>query len=129
MSDAAILDRLHRHLTLAATQQSVAASNIANLSTPGYRAQEVSFDDVLDRELSGGTNAAAGTNPSHVAMSGESGMILKDREGLAARRDGNNVQVDRELLAMTDATAEFSRAQTVLAAKFRLVRYAIKEGR
>ena len=84
---------------------------------------------MLDRELSGSTNATAGTHPSHVAMSGESGMILKDREGLAARRDGNNVQVDRELLAMTDATAEFSRAQTVLAAKFRLVRYAIKEGR
>jgi flagellar basal body rod protein FlgB len=49
--------------------------------------------------------------------------------GLATRRDGNNVQLDRELLSMSRASADFSAAQTVLAAKFRLVRYAINEGR
>ena len=49
--------------------------------------------------------------------------------GLEARRDGNNVQLDRELLAMSTANGEFNAAQTILAAKFRLVRYAINEGR
>jgi hypothetical protein len=39
------------------------------------------------------------------------------------------VQVDRELLDMTRASGEFARAQTALAAKFRLVRYAINESR
>jgi hypothetical protein len=39
------------------------------------------------------------------------------------------VQVDRELLNMTRAAGEFARAQTALAAKFRLVRYAINESR
>ena len=39
------------------------------------------------------------------------------------------VQVDRELLNMTRAAGEFARAQTALAAKFRLVRYAINETR
>ena len=39
------------------------------------------------------------------------------------------MQVDRELLAMTKAAGDFSRAQTALTAKFRLVRYAINEGR
>ena len=53
----------------------------------------------------------------------------KEVQGLASRRDGNNVQLDRELLAMTRASGEFSAAQTALAAKFRLVRYAINEGR
>jgi flagellar basal body rod protein FlgB len=47
----------------------------------------------------------------------------------AARRDGNTVQLDRELLAMTRASGEFAKAQTALAAKFRLVRYALSEGR
>ncbi len=53
----------------------------------------------------------------------------QDAPGLQARRDGNNVQLDRELLGMTQATIDFNTAQTVLAAKFRLVRYAINEGR
>ena len=46
-----------------------------------------------------------------------------------ARRDGNTVQLDRELLAMSRAGGEFARAQTALSAKFRLVRYAIQESR
>ena len=50
--------------------------------------------------------------------------------GLAERRDGNNVQLDRELLGIyTRASGDFSAAQTVLSAKFRLVRYAINDGR
>ncbi len=56
-------------------------------------------------------------------------MAVHEASGLEPRRDGNNVQLDRELLAMADASAEFARAQTALSAKFRLVRYAINEGR
>ena len=58
-----------------------------------------------------------------------SAPLLTDAEGLAARRDGNTVQLDRELLNMSRAAGDFSAAQTALAAKFRLVRYAINEGR
>jgi flagellar basal body rod protein FlgB len=55
--------------------------------------------------------------------------VEQEIEGLEERRDGNNVQVDRELLTMGRAVGDFSAAQTVLAAKFRLVRYAINEGK
>ena len=48
---------------------------------------------------------------------------------MASRRDGNNVQLDSELLALNRAAGDFSAAQTALAAKFKLVRYAINEGR
>ena len=57
------------------------------------------------------------------------GSPATEVEGLPARRDGNTVQIDRELLTMTSAAGDFARAQTALAAKFRLVRYAINEGR
>jgi flagellar basal body rod protein FlgB len=50
-------------------------------------------------------------------------------EGATERRDGNTVQLDRELLTMTSAAGDFARAQTALAAKFRLLRYAINEGK
>jgi flagellar basal body rod protein FlgB len=72
----------------------------------------------------------AATNPMHFggSVGGDSSNVL-DAGGLAQRRDGNNVQLDRELLGMTKATSDFNAAQTVLAAKFRLVRYAINEGR
>ena len=53
---------------------------------------------------------------------------MKQADG-PARRDGNTVQLDRELLTMNRASGDFAAAQTALAAKFRLVRYAINEGK
>jgi flagellar basal-body rod protein FlgB len=129
ISDAAITAALGRQMTQAVARQAVAAGNLANLDTPGYRAKEVQFADVLDGELSAGVITT--TNPGHIGPPAGSAARPEAGEaaGLAARRDGNNVQLDRELLNMTRAGGDFTAAQTVLAAKFRLVRYAINEGR
>ena len=56
-------------------------------------------------------------------------MSVRETPGLEDRRDGNNVQLDRELVNMTQAAGDFAAAQTALAAKFRLVRYALNESR
>lgn len=128
ITDGAILAALRRQLTTAVQRQSVAASNLANLDTPGYRTREASFADALNDEL--GPDALLRTNPRHLAgPEGAGGSATREAEGLASRRDGNNVQLDRELLALNRAAGDFSAAQTALAAKFKLVRYAINEGR
>jgi len=101
-------------MTRAVARETVAAGNLANVDTPGYRAKEVRFSEALDEQL---------------ATPGQSSAIVEEAPGLAARRDGNTVQLDRELLAMNRAVSDFSAAQTALTAKFRLVRYAINEGR
>lgn len=125
ISDANILAALGRQLNTAVARQTVAASNLANLDTPGYRTRDVSFDAALDDQL----GAIRRTNDKHLGGPADDGAPTEETEGLQSRRDGNNVQVDRELLAMTKAAGDFSRAQTALTAKFRLVRYAINEGR
>lgn len=128
-SDAAITAALGRQMTRAVQRQAVAVGNLANLDTPGYRAKDVTFSDALDDQL--GTIGMAATDARHFGGATASGdpSSLGDAPGLAARRDGNNVQLDRELLNLTKASSDFSAAQTVLASKFRLVRYAINEGR
>lgn len=128
ITDRAILAALGRQMGQAVQRQSVAAGNLANLDTPGYKARAVSFGDVLDGEL-GALPSLARTTPGHLAGALPSSGVAAEVEGLPARRDGNTVQLDKELLAMTKASGEFSAAQTALAAKFRLVRYAINEGR
>jgi flagellar basal-body rod protein FlgB len=124
ITDHALLAALGRQMNAAVARQTVAASNLANLDTPGFRTREASFDDALDTRLGG----LQRTNDKHLA-SPDSGGQVAEVSGLQSRRDGNNVQLDRELLAMTRAAGDFSKAQTALAAKFRLVRYAINEGR
>jgi flagellar basal-body rod protein FlgB len=131
ISDSAIAAQLRRQMTIAAAKELVAAGNLANLNTPGYRALET-FEAALE-SASGETGpvmALATTDSRHLPLGGGShGVPTREAEGLAERRDGNTVQLDRELLNMTTASGQFKAAQTALAAKFRLVRYALSEGR
>ncbi len=128
LSDSAIIAALGRQMTRAVARETVAASNLANLDTPGYRAQELDFDEALEREL-GSSLTIATTRADHLPLASTAGTLSREASGLPTRRDGNNVQLDRELLSLSKAAGDFSAAQTALAAKFRLIRYAINEGR
>lgn len=129
VTDAAIMAALGRQMSQAVQRQAVAAGNLANVDTPGYRAKEVKFSDVLEDQLQAGPMRATNSRHFTSAVGPSSQATPSEVAGLQSRRDGNNVQVDRELLALGRAGGDFNKAQTVLAAKFRLVRYAINEGR
>jgi flagellar basal-body rod protein FlgB len=126
LTDAAVVAALRRQMTVAVAKQVASSGNLANMDTPGYKALEVSFTETLDHQLS----APAATHPGHIGLAGdEPGMQVSEVAGVVPRRDGNTVQMDRELLTMGRAAGDFSAAQTALAAKFRLVRYAINEAK
>lgn len=117
-------------MTNAVARQSVAAGNLANIDTPGFRTRDVTFASALEGELANGVQPTQ-TNDRHLAgIGGDRGEPQTvEAANLPSKRDGNNVQLDRELLALNHAAGDFSAAQTALSAKFRLVRYAINEGR
>lgn len=127
INDDAIMSALGRQMTKAVAKQVVAAGNIANVDTPGYRTRDVQFDDVLAGQLE-----QLGVRPTSGGVSAApllGGPSTVEAPNLPVRRDGNNVQIEREMLQLSGASNEFSAAQTALAAKFRLIRYAINEGR
>jgi flagellar basal-body rod protein FlgB len=128
-SDAAVISALRREMTRAVARQVASAGNLANLETPGYRAREPEFSDTLADKVGAPVSMAA-TNARHLSGTAVSSSSQgREAEGLPERRDGNNVQLDRELLIMAQASGDFAKAQTALAAKFKLVRYALSEGR
>lgn len=122
ITDNDVISGLRRQMTIAAARQAAAAGNLANLDTPNYKAVEVSFSDTLDASMKA-------THAGHLAGGGTPGLKTEEIQDAAARRDGNNVVLDQELLKMGRAGGDFSAAQTALAAKFRMVRYAISESR
>ena len=124
INDAELIESLRRQMTKSVARQVAAAGNLANLDTPGYKAMEPSFADALDGQLA---MMAAGKTSAKAAV--EEAPRMREIENATARRDGNTVEMDRELLTLSRAAGDFSAAQTALAAKFRLVRYAINEGR
>jgi len=127
-NDAAMMSALGRAMTRAVQRQAVAAGNLANIDTPGYRTKEVQFSEALDGHMQAMTVAV--TDPRHFgAAFGFDPTQTTETSGLAVRRDGNNVQLDRELFTMTRASSDFAAAEAALSAKFRLIRFAINEGR
>lgn len=128
LNDAAIVSALRRQMTIATAKQAVAAGNLANASTPGYKARELDFSATLDQQLDAAESMAT-SNPKHLPGAAAPSVRSTESRGLQARRDGNTVQLDQQLLTMVEAAADFSAAQTVLAGKFRLIRYAINEGK
>ena len=128
ISDGAIMAALGRQMTAAVAKQVVTAVNLANIDTPGYRTRDASFGDLLNGEVQKLGLSVTTTNQLPGTMSPD-GSQASEVDGLESRRDGNNVQLDRELLTMTRANADFSAAQAALSAKFRLIRFAINEGR
>ena len=124
INDVELVESLRRQMTKSVARQVAAAGNLANLDTPGYKAVEPSFADALDGQL-----ALMGAGDSAAKTPGDQAPRMKEIENVTARRDGNTVEMDRELLSLARAAGDFSAAQTALAAKFRLVRYAINEGR
>ena len=129
INDRSIMTALGRQLTAAVAKQTVAASNLANIDTPNFKTREVSFEDALNSQLKGGPPLAV-TQPGHFSsLPDPDARQVREADNLPARRDGNNVTLDRELLNMSRASSDFTAAQTALSAKFRLVRYAINEGK
>ena len=125
VSDSALVAALRRQMTISVAKQVAAAGNLANVDTPDYKAVEVNFQSALDERLS----PPVATHARHLSAETSSPVHVQEIQGVTPRRDGNTVQLDRELLTMGRAGGDFSAAQTALAAKFRLVRYAINEGR
>jgi flagellar basal-body rod protein FlgB len=112
-------------MTVAAARQAATTGNLANYDTPGYKTKEVSFESMLGQKMLPMT----GTSKGHIGVTTSANVPVTETQGLAERRDGNNVQLDRELLNMNQAAGDFAAAQTALAAKFRLVRYALSESK
>lgn len=80
-------------LDVSHAKQNAFASNLANVETPGYKRIDIdsSFDSQLKR--------AAGSNDIE-GIRNLSYRTVTDLNSPSQRADGNNVQIDQELLSM-----------------------------
>jgi len=109
---------LERHLDLLAARQRVAASNIANADTPGYRAREIDFRFEMESILNQ-------VSPGRAYLP----ITVRESDLGGAKNDGNNVNVDREMLTLADNILRFGVASLLLQKQIRGLRNAIQEGR
>lgn len=102
-------------LTGLSKRQRVIADNIANVGTPGFLAGRVSFEDSLRGAVAAGTPASA-VSPS----------VSRSLE--APREDGNNVNLDDEVLSNVDTNLRYQLMLRAMDGSFSLLRDAIRGG-
>lgn len=106
-------------------KQTVSLNNIANGDTPGFKAQYVTFEDRLKKNLS-----AAGKNSGGKASGLYSGIektdfVVHDTQN-EARLDGNNVQTEAENVELTRSILQYQYQVQSINSDMNRLRIAIK---
>jgi len=112
------------------------SSNIANISSAGYRAQEVSFEDQLAASRTAGGVAVAVTDPRHIPAGADNpadvtpsihDVPLPPGGAAAANSSGvNNVDIDTEMAELARNQIRFRFAARLLAGTFKDIQESIR---
>ncbi|MBC5685306.1 flagellar basal body rod protein FlgB [Roseburia sp. NSJ-9] len=95
------------------TRETVIGNNIANVDTPGYKRQDVAFEDVLKRELKSSKYDTLQKAVDNVPLNKLEGRTYTDYASYSYRLDGNNVDIDTENVELA---SEQLRYQTLTSA-------------
>lgn len=106
-------------------RRNVISQNVANVDTPGYHALEMNFESELQKSMSSSPKLSLKTtNENHqISKSDASGPYqAKLRSGGTERADGNNVDIDQELMQMTETGIRYSALSKAVSSKLNLLK-------
>jgi flagellar basal-body rod protein FlgB len=108
-------DLLSKVIDVTVLRHKVLSQNVANVNTPGYHKLDISFDDQLTEHMRHhGNQGIASLDP----------QIVEDTT-TPARLDGNNVDIDREMMRLNKNTLLNNTYLQIVAAKTAMMRRAI----
>lgn len=114
MATTLLLQQLQGYLNVTAERQQMITGNMANVDTPGYHTQDFNFQaavqDVIDRG-----------EPSRLQPASFELMNLPERP------DGNNVNIDRESMLLSEMQLQHQMSVQLIKQEFHRLLTAIKD--
>jgi flagellar basal-body rod protein FlgB len=114
-------------------RQKVTANNIANVDTPNFKAQHVSFEDQLQQALTDNEQPGlplTAPNPGHLGGSTSKSTLISVRhQANDLRNDGNNVDIDVEMTNLAETQLRYQALTQLTGMKFTLLKSIIRESR
>jgi flagellar basal-body rod protein FlgB len=108
------LDVLQGYLKVISDRQQMIVSNMANVDTPGYHTKDIDFQSAMRQVMNGGDDVQL--QPASMEL-----------QGLPERPDGNNVNIDRESLMLSQTQLQFQLGVQLVKGQFSQLLTAIKE--
>jgi len=99
-------------LDYSAARQRVIANNVANVETPGFKAKDVSFEEeFMDALKSNDVERALEIQPR-----------VYETDNISLRNDGNNVDLEREVVSLEKNKSTFDIFSEILKRNYRIIR-------
>ena len=128
---------LEKSLDVESTRRKVIANNIANVDVPHFKRSEVDFESELKRviderqETRENKFPAAMTDERHIPFDEERGVrSVRPRINLdystSYRNDGNNVDIEREMVDASKNSMRYSSAVQSIGQSFKILKLVMR---
>jgi flagellar basal-body rod protein FlgB len=139
-------DILQRSIELKVQRNAVITSNITNLDTPGYKARDIPFKEIMARYLDNPQGESGSslkmTRAGHIGAGGAAMMVTDKGHIQAAGSYGgdmvtnrsdetgtpNNVDLDSEMAELAINNIQFQETVQSMIKQFEMLKTAITEG-
>jgi flagellar basal-body rod protein FlgB len=117
-------------LSATTLRQNVISNNIANVNTADFKASNVDFEETLKNTLNGDNLSMKTTNSKHIGINGTDiePEIVKE-EGTKIKSDGNNVDVEKEMVNMAANQILYNALVQQASKKLSSMSYVISGGK
>lgn len=119
---------LKRMLDLSSLRHKLIASNVANVTTPGYKSKSIDFDAELRKAIKPQRMKISTTHPGHIPLrsSKESPPKVNVAEETDASNGVNSVDIDREMGDLAQNQLVYELAAKLTSNKFKALKSAIR---
>ncbi len=115
-------------LDAAALRQEVTAHNLSNLNTPRFSRSSVSFEEELQQARQRENGQLERTHPQHQPSPAADLSPSVERDQSSVRRiDGNNVDMDQEMLELVNNQFRFNAMSQQVSDRFETWQYMVNE--
>lgn len=122
------VDKLQLGLNAAQLRSDTIYNNIANVDTPDYNRSSVAFEDLFKAALDGKDDfAEKKTRTKHMNFGFDDDGLIRVVEDTTTtmRMDGNNVDIDQEMVDLTQNVIWYQALTTHATNEFKLLNTAI----
>ncbi len=108
------------------TRDELIANNLANVDTPGYKRQDISFERELQRALGNSRYQTMDEKVGSLRAGEVTGRVYTDGKSYSYRYDGNNVDVDAENTYLAENQITYNALVTSIKEEFKNLKSVMK---
>ncbi|WP_373263721.1 flagellar basal body rod protein FlgB [Hungatella hathewayi] len=106
-------------------RQTVTLNNIANVDTPGFKSQYITFEEELRKKISHADNRSNAREKVYQSIQSSDARV-QTTWGESSRLDGNNVDMDQEQVDLVRAVFEYQSMANSISNDLNRLRSAAK---